>query len=211
MLNKKQKNPVQEHPVALQRRNIQLQLFKLKLAVNFELVEHLRLFPDVPVSVGAGVVVVCDSNGQIRLRDTKPIPFGTASAQLLLPQGIGQGQIDFEGLRIDWSVTQPNPAGLDRKSNQEHFNAEKVGRRIQLRFWQPGDRFHPIGAANDCKLQDLFTNLKVPQAQRRARVVAVAENGLIFWVEGLRISELFKLDNQNAFWLNWQWLGEVKS
>jgi len=198
--------PFKELPAALQRRSIQLQLFKLKLTVDFELVEQLRLSPEIPVSVGPQQAVVCDSKGQIHLRDSKSIPFGTACAKVLLPHGAGQGQIDFEGLRIDWSITQPNPAGLDKKSNQEQFNAEKVGRRIQLRFWQPGDRFHPIGAANECKLQDLFTNLKVPRTQRRKRVVAVAENGRIFWVEGLRMSEFFKLDKQCAYWLNWQWL-----
>jgi tRNA(Ile)-lysidine synthase len=55
------------------------------------------------------------------------------------------------------------------------------------------------------KLQNIFTNLKIPQAERHNRIVAVTERGEIFWVEGLRISERFKLDNQSVRRLKWKW------
>ena len=55
------------------------------------------------------------------------------------------------------------------------------------------------------KLQDLFTNAKIPAACRRHLVVAEAENGVIFWVEGLRIGELFKLGPATRASLCWRW------
>ena len=88
---------------------------------------------------------------------------------------------------------------------REFFDAGKVGATIALRHWQPGDRFQPIGMAKRVKLQDLFTNQKVPVAERRRRAVAAAANGEIFWVEGLRISERFKLDKKTVRRLNWHW------
>jgi hypothetical protein len=42
-------------------------------------------------------------------------------------------------------------------------------------------------------LQDLFVNAKIPAARRRALVLAATAAGEIFWVEGLRIGETFKL------------------
>ena len=92
-----------------------------------------------------------------------------------------------------------------RRPNTEYFDADKVGARICLRHWQPGDRFHLIGGAAAAKLQDIFTNLKVPPAERRCRVLAATAQGDIFWVEGLRIGEGFKLDKKTVRRLTWRW------
>jgi tRNA(Ile)-lysidine synthase len=92
-----------------------------------------------------------------------------------------------------------------RQPNTEHFDAGKVGAEVCLRHWQPGDRFHLIGAAAPAKLQDIFTNLKVPRSERRRRVVAATGQGEIFWVEGLRIGEGFKLDKTTIRRLEWRW------
>jgi tRNA(Ile)-lysidine synthase len=88
---------------------------------------------------------------------------------------------------------------------REAFDADKVGGKVTLRHWRPGDRFQPIGMKSSVKLQDLFTNWKIPRARRRELLVAAAENGEIFWVEGLRISENFKLTQQTNRQLIWHW------
>ena len=75
-----------------------------------------------------------------------------------------------------------------------------------LRFWQPGDRYRPIGLGGWVKLQDAFTNAKVSVEERRIRLVAEsAEKREIFWVEGLRISETFKLEEGTQQCLFWHW------
>jgi hypothetical protein len=55
------------------------------------------------------------------------------------------------------------------------------------------------------KLQDLFTNAKITRAQRHNLVVALASDGGIFWVEGLRISERYKLTKSTIRCLQWRW------
>jgi tRNA(Ile)-lysidine synthase len=87
----------------------------------------------------------------------------------------------------------------------ECFDADKVGATFSLRHWQPGDRFQPIGMKSGRKLQDLFTDLKVPRGQRHRRVVAVTAQGELFWVEGLRMAEKFKLTPKTLHHLKWQW------
>jgi hypothetical protein len=52
----------------------------------------------------------------------------------------------------------------------------------------------------------LFTNLKVPRGERHQRVVALTEGGDIWWVEGLRIGERFKVRPETRLVLRWSWI-----
>jgi tRNA(Ile)-lysidine synthase len=192
-------------PLALQRRRLQHQLLSLKLPVDFELIEQLRLFPDSAVSVGPDQSVVRDLKGHIYVQTSNPVQFVQNCCHFHLDSPSGHNKIEFEGLKIVWSITGETHGQLDQMPKREYFDADKVGKTIQLRYWQRGDRFQPIGAGSECKLQDLFTNLKIAQRERHQRIVAVSEKERIFWVEGLRIGECFKLDKQTVRWLNWEW------
>jgi tRNA(Ile)-lysidine synthase len=59
--------------------------------------------------------------------------------------------------------------------------------------------------AASVKLQDLFGNLKTPRGERHQLMVAATAAGEIWWVEGLRVSERFKLDKQTVRRLKWSW------
>jgi hypothetical protein len=59
--------------------------------------------------------------------------------------------------------------------------------------------------ASPVKLQDLFVNAKIPRAHRRRLLVATTAAGDIFWVEGLRIGERFKLEAKTRRTLRWMW------
>jgi tRNA(Ile)-lysidine synthase len=74
-----------------------------------------------------------------------------------------------------------------------------------LRHWRAGDRFWPIGLGCPAKVQDLFTNQRVPREERRSRVIAEAAGGEVFWVEGLRIGERFKLTPRTRRVLELRW------
>jgi len=109
------------------------------------------------------------------------------------------------------SSTEPDPSVIAADKNVraplgcEYFDAAKVGLRITLRHWRNGDRFQPIGMPQEVKLQDWFTNLKIPRARRLELIVAATETGQVFWIEGLRIGERFKLDKETRRRLKWQW------
>ena len=75
----------------------------------------------------------------------------------------------------------------------------------QGRHWRPGDRFQPIGMKTAVKLQDWFTNQKIPATRRRELWLAATATGAIFWVEGLRIGEAFRLTAQTRKVLKWCW------
>ena len=130
---------------------------------------------------------------------------------------LAQAELDFtkksgefvcENVVFNWEIV-PQVSGTFRapkgRANRECLDAAKVGSTIVLRHWQPGDRFQPIGMNCPVKLQDLFTNGKIPRAQRHALVLATTANGALFWVEKLRMSEQFKLSNRTNRRLQWSW------
>src|SRR5262249_30558724 len=116
------------------------------------------------------------------------------------------GEVVFGGKKIHWNIEPQKTFRVPQPhSGRELFDADKVGSRIVLRHWQPGDRFQPIGMAKSAKLQDLFTNQRIPRAERHELIVAVTVKNELFWVEGLRISERFKLTSDTKRRLLWQW------
>ena len=186
---------------------MQLQLLSQGVASDFELVERLRVKAGRPVVIGGAAGVrsaVRDDSGMVRLQTAGPSDFSTRGAEVCLADRAGE--LELDGLRIRWRIDAKKAARLDRLGRgYECFDADKVGKRVQLRHWQPGDRFQPIGMGQPVKLQDFFTNQKVPRDRRRRLILAVAANGEVFWVEGLRISERFKLTARTKHRLHWRW------
>jgi tRNA(Ile)-lysidine synthase len=204
-LRRRRRRPFAGLAVAVQRRVLQAQLRELGVAAEFERIEQLRLTTATPIAVKPNLRVWRDAAGTLHAQRTKRLVFDTANKVVVLA---GQrGEIQFAARRFHWSVTTGGPPArrLTTVDGREWFDADRVGRRIVLRHWRPGDRFQPIGLDRAAKLQDLFTNAKVPGAERRRRVVAATGEGVIFWVEGLRIGERFKLTAATQHRLIWRW------
>jgi tRNA(Ile)-lysidine synthase len=211
-----------ELPVAVQRRCMQLQLLSQGIVADYNLVEQLRAAADRAVIVnrvqarGKGepgnrtvegtprpCSVFRDSTGVLRLQEPEHQEFNPDSVEADL--GGGAGEVEFAGAKIQWRIDLRRLSPPRARGGCELFDADRVGRRIWLRHWRPGDRFQPIGMANPIKLQDFFTNQKVPRDRRRELIVAATATGEVFWVEGMRISERFKLTKQTIRRLQWRW------
>jgi len=226
-LDMKKRLPFEKMPVALQRQIIRLQLRSSGIEPDFECVEHLRNNPDQCTSVGRDLTVCRSVEGAIVLSSSKTLDF--QSGQTRLDFSNPAGQTDVEGLRIEWQILTGKALAEFKKSllvgtgsnrrkvlkeflktdtaltGCECFDADAIGRGAIIRHWRAGDRFQPIGMAQSVKIQDIMTNLKIPAADRRAVVVAEAENEKLFWVQGLRISEPFKIRPETERCLRWIW------
>jgi tRNA(Ile)-lysidine synthase len=192
-------------PVALQRRCLQLQLFDLGVAGDFDLIETLRGGESERGGmIASQSLVVRDKQGRLALRKINPLRSDDSCMEVGLIETAGE--VSFKELEVSWRISNAKSLKLPMpKSGQEVFDADKVGSTIVLRHWRSGDRFQPIGMPRPVKLQDLFTNQKIPREERHRLVVAATHSGELFWVEKLRISETFKVTGQTIRRLLWVW------
>jgi tRNA(Ile)-lysidine synthase len=191
-------------PVAVQRRALQLQLISFNIMPDFDLVEGLRQSADLPISINSKLSVLRDAKGSVKLESVPLIEF--SSNKLAMNLAGRAGEAVFGGMRIRWRLDTGGKFSLPHgQKAREFFDADKIGNKITLRHWRAGDRFRPIGFKSSSKLQDLFANAKIPRPRRHGLIVAEADNGEIFWVEGLRMGELFKLMPQTKRRLIWGW------
>jgi tRNA(Ile)-lysidine synthase len=211
-----------ELPLAVQRRCVQLQLLEQGIVPDFELVEQLRGAADRAVSVSRmqaqkrrrdrpesgevpePVCAVRTHAGVVRLQTVPRDDFKSGAVDVKL-KGRGGGA-ELDGARISWRIDLSRTVARPKSGvGRECFDADRVGSLVRLRHWQPGDRFQPIGMSCPVKLQDFFTNQKVARVHRRRLIVAATATGEVFWVEGMRISERFKLTRETIRRLQWRW------
>lgn len=202
---RKQRRPAFENlPVAVQRRALQFQLISLGLTADFELIESVRSAAGIAISVGREVSVSRNIAGKVNLKRHEPMEFNLKKLNInLAPRG---GEIVFAGTCVNWSFdTRKDFKRSWDETACEFFDRDKVGGKVTLRHWRPGDRFQPIGMKSAVKLQDLLTNARIPRQQRHHLLVASTAGGEIFWVESLRISDNFKLNPETKRRLVWRW------
>ncbi len=68
---------------------------------------------------------------------------------------------------------------------------DALGELVSVRGRSPGDRFQPFGMSGTKKLQDFFTDAKVPRGQRDSIPLLVCDRG-IAWVVGHRVADWAK-------------------
>ena len=188
------------HP-AVQRALLQSQLPKLGLGADYDWIELLRQAAGKPVTVAPDLRVRRDAQGFVTIQPLPPVSFRAAQCELDLS---GQTTAVLDGVTLEWELLSGRQVP-PRQRSVEFFDAEQVGLRIVVRHWRKGDRFQPIGMTGPVKLQDWFTNQKVPRAQRHDLLVATTAAGEIFWVEGQRIGERFKITRTTRRRLRWTW------
>jgi tRNA(Ile)-lysidine synthase len=195
-------------PVAVQRYLLQKRLVLNKIDPSFELIEKLRSAPDTWICVFGETRVLMDTQGEIKVGVIDKVKsfLQTETEAGWIDISADTGSVCLGNIRITWKRMPWREGEVrENKDKTEHFDAESVGKTIRLRYWRPGDRFHPIGMKGAVKLQDLFTNNKTPPAERHQRVVAETLDGRLFWVQGLRMSEPFKMVPTTRYCLRWSW------
>ena len=190
-------------PLAVQRRVLQLKLDELGVVANFKLVEQLLRAPGTRVNLWPGLFVSRTKAGALILEREQKSEF--SKAEWVVDLEDKKRTAVFGGMKVRWDCQFGSRGRSPHQKQREFFDADKIGNKIILRHWRPGDRFQPIGMKSAAKLQDLFVNAKIPRDRRRKLVLAEADDGEIFWVEGLRIGERFKLTPQTARTLVWRW------
>lgn len=73
-------------------------------------------------------------------------------------------------------------------SDEVWMDAAQVHWPFTVRSWRPGDRFQPFGMRGSKKLQDFFTDCKIPRTER-SKIVLLCDAEKICWVVGHRLDQ----------------------
>ncbi len=208
--------------LSVQRQVIVHQMLNMNIQPRFGWVEWLRMKPGSGLVIHPGLVIYRNDEGVLCEKSDQSVHIDQSCLRLDLHDRSSSAR--FGDLTINWrievcsqnqwpSMVTPQKAALERRLGQpsspqrgvEIFDAESVGRNADLRFWQPGDRFRPIGLPGKAKLQDLFVNARIPRHLRHQVVLARNSHGEVFWVQGLRIGECCKVTKTTRQILEWRW------
>jgi len=97
------------------------------------------------------------------------------------------------GIQFQARLVEPHiPKSVDPK--QAYLDFEKTGENIQIRFFQPGDSFVPLGMSGHKKVKSYFIDQKVPREERSLIPILTNDHDDIIWVYGERISDSFRVD-----------------
>jgi tRNA(Ile)-lysidine synthase len=93
-----------------------------------------------------------------------------------------------------WHVTARVGTGSteDGGAWRAMVDAAAIGRIACVRSRLAGDRFQPLGMANEVRLPDVLVNARVPRSLRAGLPLLVGVRG-IAWVPGVRIAEWAKV------------------
>jgi len=75
------------------------------------------------------------------------------------------------------------------------FDAEKISSPVTVRNRRDGDRMQPLGMQGTKKLQDIFTDKKIPR-RRREEFPVFTSSAEIFWIPGIASGERFKVSEK---------------
>lgn len=136
------------------------------------------------VSLPGGLKAVV-SHGEVWFGRVDP---SLPKRELALP---GSTQIPEIGLALKLRFSEEPPQRGDRWAETVDF--DRLELPLYLRGWKDGDRFRPLNAGGTKKLQDFFTDLKIPRWKRRRIPIIVDSRGEIVCVVGLRIDDRVKV------------------
>ena len=180
----------EDHPEkAAARREARDRLIEFGVTPSFEAVEQFIEFSartdgttfldleNVHLVNEYGAVKV-DQGGSLRGRYSPGLPL--SRGKMPLPQ--------------KQTIRMEEGAGILRGQWEASVSLAKIdGREVTVRAPRPGDRMSPYGMEGSKKLQDIFTDLKIPLSQRAAWPVAEC-GGEIIWLPGYRIARGWELD-----------------
>ena len=96
----------------------------------------------------------------------------------------------------DFSISrEKKPKKIIRDSSIAQLDYNKLRFPLEIRAWQKGDKFQPLGMKGKKKISDLMIDEKIPvNLKRRVRVITSGDD--IVWVVGIRIDERYKITPQ---------------
>lgn len=102
-------------------------------------------------------------------------------------------QVEVGGRTISFAVRKRADFTLRREASVASLDMSKLQFPLVLRTWKNGDSFVPFGMKGRKKISDFLIDEKIPLS-KKSQVQVLVSNDEIVWVVGLRISQIFAID-----------------
>lgn len=153
-----------------------------------ELLGLARRGGSAELDVGGGVRAVVEY-GVLRFAGARAT--GSAPEVALAIPGTAR----FGGWQVDCELA---PVGSTAAVGTGRLDADVVEPAgLRVRPWRAGDRVSPLGLGGTKSLADLFTDHRIPRAQRRTLPVVVCGRD-VAWVPGLATGERFRVSDRTT-------------
>lgn len=97
---------------------------------------------------------------------------------------------------IEGTIKETKTIPSRRNDSVAYLDADRFSHELVVRSWKPGDYFFPYGmGGRRKKIQDFFSDAKVPQAERITVPLVVAPEGIL-WVGGYRSDHRFRVTEE---------------
>jgi len=92
---------------------------------------------------------------------------------------------DLHAMEASGAFLAAHPGYLHTGPMETLFDADSVGDCLVVRSFRHGDRIRPLGMDGSRKIQDVFTDLKLPRERRQSWPLVTTDNGEILWIPGM--------------------------
>jgi tRNA(Ile)-lysidine synthase len=146
-----------------------------------------------------GPVRVARAGAELHLFRRLPAPRAGEETPLAAAEGAVETPAGWK-----WTLTsRPRIAGglIPLGPQVAVLDQERLSFPLQVRYFQAGDRFWPLGAPGSKKLQDFLVDAKIPR-WLRPYIPLVVSAGQIVWVAGLRPADPVKITKASRLLLS---------
>ena len=102
----------------------------------------------------------------------------------------------IDALKVEKFEKTPNFSLLTSNSNIAQLDYDTLHLPLKTRFWQQGDRFHPLGMRGTKLVSDFFNDLSFTTFQKKTTQILVDSDDRIVWIVGYRIDDRFKITDK---------------
>ncbi|MEJ5053074.1 tRNA lysidine(34) synthetase TilS [Sphingobacterium sp. MYb382] len=103
------------------------------------------------------------------------------------------GEVSWYFAGRSFHATISDDTALVRDTHIVQLDADKLVFPMQLRYWQEGDFFIPLGMTGRKKLSDFFVQQKLSLFEKRLVPLLVNGNGEIVWLVPYRLDNRYKI------------------
>ena len=108
-----------------------------------------------------------------------------------------QKKVTIEDLEILFGTKKKLDHIINKKANCANIDYDKLKFPLEVRKWEKGDTFYPLGMKGKKKLSDFFIDKKLSLSQKE-KIWLLTSNDDIVWVIGLRMDERFKITDKTT-------------